>query len=454
MKKNLLALSLMLFCFVSFAQENLLLSNFKYRINLFRAFNFTGGAGSNFVEENKLQDYHSFRNNFNVNGSYNTLHSTDKVLFTASYFLGANLAGNGSNDRDVKLRGLTYGIRPEVRINQKWFNNKLRFIELGTSIQLSDFYGRQKQKPDSIISKNTAQNFSIAINTGIGFGRLENITDMQNALWLKRALDEDGFLTKSLTPEELNQLGRTITRANNTRVLDFRKRIQFILETTDSFFQQQQVIKKPDIRYFSHLNDIVFFAFNNQRFSGTEKFIRFTPAIVGSREKRNWVNNSTKEKFFDTKSLELSIGINHYSPKSLTRQINYGTAIKYNTYYSDIINRETPSGTPIIEDRISNRLTAAVLTAFYEYALYPNTRTNINFNLTTMAGTQRAKNVSEFLASANLNTNISYFISFNTRFNFSMGCIFQHNEYVNIPELIKNPNRLQLFANASIDISF
>ena len=105
-------------------------------------------------------------------------------------------------------------------------------------------------------------------------------------------------------------MGRTITTANNTRVLDARKRTQFILETVDNYLQQNGLINKTDIRYFSHLNDILFVAFNSPRLSGTKKFIRFTPGIAGYGTNLTQNSNINKyERKLNNKSLALATGI-------------------------------------------------------------------------------------------------------------------------------------------------
>lgn len=104
---------------------------------------------------------------------------------------------------------------------------------------------------------------------------------MQNALWLNKALEEATLLSRQLSGDELNELGKTITKGNNTRVVDLRKRTRFILKIVDDFFQQKEIINSTNINYFSHLNDIMFFTVNNPRLSGTEHFIRFTPEISG-----------------------------------------------------------------------------------------------------------------------------------------------------------------------------
>jgi len=119
---------------------------------------------------------------------------------------------------------------------------------------------------------------------------------MQNALWLYKELQEANLLTRSISDNELNDLGQSITDGTNTRVPDTRNRTQFILTTVDNYFQQKELIAKNDINYCTRLNDILFFDFNNVRLSGTEKFIRFTPAIQRNSQESGSNNLADKYK--------------------------------------------------------------------------------------------------------------------------------------------------------------
>ena len=249
-----------------------------------------------------------------------------------------------------------------------------KFTELGADIFTSINTNKNADGNNPGLSKTRNGQYTIVINTGIGKGRLENITDMQNALWLSNALQTANSLLQPLSATELNELGRTITTANNTRVLDTRKRTQFILETVDNYLQQNGLINKTDIRYFSHLNDILFFAFNSSRLSGTEKFIRFTPGIAGYGTNQTQNSNINKyERKFNNKSVALATGINKYTPQNLIHQNNYGASFRLSFNFFDFSDRYFTSGVITSDTNGNSHLKQAAINLFYEHAIYPNT---------------------------------------------------------------------------------
>jgi hypothetical protein len=456
MKKNVLLAVIILLSRQLLAQDAQLLKQFKYRINHFRALNVNGGiAGQQFSQQLTTEKINNRFGNISIAGNYYTLHSTDTKLNTAAYGLSASYGSSFGSNNSSNNNSYAYTLLPQVSFLNRWFNKKNNFVEVGIDADGNRNYSRQKINTATDPSLNSFSSYGIGINLGIGTGRLENITDMQNALWLVRALTAENYLKRQLNNEELLQLGRSITRANNTRILDFRKRIQFVLETTDSFFKQTDVLSKTDIGYFSNLNDIVFFAFNNQRLAGTEKFIRLSSGI---NERRN---TSTNNNFINKSQLNnedqnaiLTIGFNKNLPKSLVTQVNFGAAVKLHYRSAKNTSRNFISGSLNSEQKTENDRKAAGLRAFYEYALYPNTRTNITLALQAESGVQEVNRQSDFFTDASLTANCSYFINYNTRFTASFGSIFLHNIYNQQMQAIMQNQSFRLFANAGVEFNF
>jgi hypothetical protein len=336
----------------------------------------------------------------------------------------------------------------------KWFNKK-KFIELG--IDGYAMLSGNKTTVNPIPTGNSKDNqsgYSAAVNTGIGKGRLENITDMQNALWLAKTLQGVNRLRHRLTPEELDALGHTITTANNTRVLDARRRTQFILRTVDHYFQENHLIDTTDITYFSNLNDIVFFAFNTPRLSGTEKFIRFTPGMTGYDDKA-WQNNySDKRKEASTvRSLDLSIGISKYVPLSLKTQNNFGTALHFDYANINYANHYYTSGILTNETKDNADLRQAALNVFFEHAIYPNTRTQILFKLQSLGGYQELNKQTDWFVTANATAGWNYFISYSTRLQINLGGIYSKNAYEVDRYVSQLPDNIQLYGSVVLNIA-
>ena len=454
MNKTLLILLLSFSVFPSFGQQDSLLKNFKYRINYYRAIIFDIGAGTQF---NKSE----FTTGINKNNSsagnfgayYYSVKSTENRLLTTNAQLNSYFSASKSSTRSTDNSSSNFGGYPRITVLNKWFS-KNKFTELGADISSGIGASKYEFVNNAGVTKNSNGEYAIAITTGIGKGRLENITDMQNALRLSQALLSAERLSRPLSATEMDELGHAITAANNTRIVDTRKRIQFTLETVDNYLQQKGLINKTDIKYFSNLNDILFFAFNAPRFSGTEKYIRLTPGLTGYGTNQTQNNNLSKyERRYSTKSLVLSAGINNYTPQNLVHQNNYGASFRLCYNSLDFSDRYFTSGIITSNSKGNSILKQAAVNLFYEHAIYPNTRTGINFNLQTQGGYQYLEKEANFFGAVNFTATLNYFISYRTRLTANLGAAYQKNVYTIQQSLNLFPDNLQLYANAGVNIS-
>ncbi|MEI9912635.1 MAG: hypothetical protein WDO71_25150 [Bacteroidota bacterium] len=397
MRKIILILFLSISFLNLFSQQDSVLKNFKFRNSNYRAITMNIGGGSNFSNTELVSGSNKNHNSSGSAGaSYYANKSTDRILFNMSGGLyGSFSAGRSKNSSDDdKNRNLSFA--PNFSILNKWFSRKF-FTELGADMSAQSYNSKSTDISPLSEQKNKRNNQSLAIIAGIGKGRLENITDMQNALWLNKGLEKEGRLSRTLSAGELNGLGRAITAANNTRVLDARKRTQFILETIDGYFQQNGLINKTDIKYFSNLNDIVFFAFNEPRLSGTETFIRLRPAITNfsDNNSRQPADEKTGSRATSWSAL-LSMGVSKYVPMNLKHQNNYGASLRL-YYFSNHSNEKFyTSGILINEFDFNPELRQAGVALFFQHAIYPNTRTIISFRLDSETGYQDVGDESGF----------------------------------------------------------
>lgn len=454
MRKTILFVFLFISSVSLYSQQDSVLKNFKYRIDHYRAITLNVNGGSSY---NKSELGSGDTKNSSSSGSFsvgmNTIRSTDNILRTTYGNISSSFNSNRSENTSTTNKNKGYFAAVQYSLLNKQFSGQ-RFIEYGIDAAGSINSDRQTSSMPQPALKNKQSSYAVALPVGIGKGRLENITDMQNALWLQQSLQEAGRLSNTLSAEELNQLGRSITRGNNTRILDFRKRTQFILETVDSYLQQKGLISKNDITYFSNLNDILFFAFNNNRLAGTEKFIRLTPSLSG------YNRNGTQIGVFDKYEMDpyivsglVSIGFNKYKPVNLKHQDNYGVAVKLNYISWNSTERYFSSGVLFTENKFDQDIKQAGLKLFYQHAFYPNTRTNINLNLETEGGYQDAGATDEFYGMASLAGNLNYFISYRTRLTFDIGAAYRKNIYTAYQTLQVQPDNIQFFINAGIGIN-
>jgi hypothetical protein len=456
MRKTILILTAFLSAYDLYSQHDSLLKTFKYRVNRYREINFNAGGGTD-ADKRELGagEYKSNASSGNLGASWYHIKSTDRMLLTITGNAGFAFSSGKTKDPIRESKSRNFFGSSQFSLLNKWFRKKM-FTEIG-----ADVFGHNNTNKYSPVNptgseKYKQNDYSIAIDLGIGKGRLENITDMQNALWLYQTLQEEKKLSRSLSDDELDELGHTITAAKNTRVLDFRKRTQFILETTDRFFQQKEILTANDIRYFTSLNDILFFTINNQRLSGSEIYIRLTPGLNNAN--RDDINNSLFTKEEDkivSKSLLLSAGINKYIPANLRHQNNYGASLrlKYISYHA--ANKLFISGSPVNQFDFNTTVKQAGINLFFQHAIYPNTRTSISFDLQSEAGYRDAGQPLELFGTANLAGSLNYFISYKTRLTCNLGAtwqtkVYRFNYYQQL-ELV--PDIIQIYANAGLLVS-
>ena len=436
-----------------FAQETKLLQNFKYRINNYRAVNLTTGSSAGISNNDAIIG--NADNNFvgNLGGNFYGLKSTDTSKFILNFITQNDFSFRRVNNGSGSQRQNAVSSSSTLNVTKAWYKKDI-FLELGGNVSGSFLENNLKDlnNKKEFVSKSFFTNISTTF--GIGTGRLENITDMQNALWLNRALQANKNLTRTLTDSELNSLGRAITKANNTRVLDFRKRNKFVLKTVDYFLQENNLVEKTNIDYFNNLNDVLFFAFNQPRLAGTEKFIRVTPSLfLKNGIADNYKNFNKNERISNNKSVLITTGIKTYKPKSLTHQNNYGVALtavfgEYkntnNGYYNNVLN---------YQNKTEDFAKQGSLDFFYEHSIYPNTRTVINFIANTSLGVQKINNNTSRFIDAKIGANFNYFINYNTRFTAGFSGNYNYNKYdAYIPRSYNNGFQLQ--SSVGLEINF
>lgn len=454
MRKIVLTLSFSLFIYTLFAQHESVLRNFKYRINHFRAININLNASGQFDQTDLPAGKNkNSSSGANAGAAYSFTRSTDRILLNTLTLISGGYNSSKSDNSSSEFVNRGHDVFMNHYFLNKWFTKKNFFTELGADAATGYQWSKTSNSTPAY-AKNDRLNPYLAIYLGIGKGRLENITDMQNALWLYKTLTAENKLSRSLTDVELDGLGRTVTRANNTRILDSRKRTQFILETIDAYFQKNGLISSTDIRYFSSLNDIVFFAFNSPRFSGTEKFIRLSPSINYTSANTNQSPAGIKsEDRVITRIAALSAGISKYHPVNLKHQNNMGASITGRYISHDFTEKFYLSQALSSRLDFSSTMKQAVLNIFFEHAVYPNTRTIMSARLNSETGYQEIGGESNFFGRADLTGTLNYFISYRTRLTCSAGVIYRKNYYNIYQYLELYPDNIQFFANAGVAIS-
>lgn len=438
-----------------FAQEKKLLQNFKYRIDRFRAISAETNSNSyigNF-SNTANNDKRSFVN-FNLRGKFYNFKNTDskRVILQIDEENNINYGKQGNNGPILKQKNASN--YTSVGVFKTWFHKGL-FFEIGSGISGNFVRGQNKDLSNVKLTKNKINTFNYYGTIGIGTGRIENIIDMQNALWLNKILKADNNLSRDLSDAELNDLGKAITKGNNTRILDARRKTKFLLKTVDNYLQEKGVIEKINIDYFNNLNDILFFAFNNQRYSGTEIYFRVNPTFNAANRIEDFYNNNSDNNFKDeSKFGSITAGFKRYKPQNLTHQNNYGAAISLSSRNTKNMETRSFLNVPYYEKKINDKINQTSLDLFYEHSIYPNTRTALNFFVNTNMGRQIYNTEKQNYLIANLGSEMSYFISYNTRINASLVGDYNTNKIFNNILFNNYSNLFSLQSKIGLELNF
>jgi hypothetical protein len=454
MKKLLLFICLLI-SITTFCQDKSLLSNYKFRVPKYKALNLLissgGGTSNDFVGYAANKQLGS-----QINSNYLALKSTDKLQQSLYVNLISNVNTNTSNYATGKNKSNTLYASPSLNFNNRWYK-KNNFIELGANL-VTNLYSRKSKNISSSLTSDTYSDngFATSLVLGIGNGRLENITDMQNALWLTKSLINEKNLTRSLSNDEINELAKTITQSNNFRVLDARKRIRFVLEKIDSYLQSKNLINKTDINYFTNLNDIVFFANNNSRLAGTVKFIMLIPELENSKKINEQISTITNENITTNfkNQISLKVGFQKYKPLSLNHQIEYGVTAGASYFENKIITKSYFNNSITSQTKLKPIGKSISTDYFVNYNLYPNTRTNIGFSLNGQNGYSVYDNAPSINTAIIFTASANYFINYNTRLFANISESYFQNVYQKSSSLQSNLYNLNLLFNTGLNISF
>ena len=98
---------------------------------------------------------------------------------------------------------------------------------------------------------------TFAPKLGLGFGRIEDVTDARQAIYMLEALHKNGVLSRQLSNEEVVALAQKISSEKNKRFFDSRLHKIDEISAVDSFFVASKALSKNDASYFTALYDMM-----------------------------------------------------------------------------------------------------------------------------------------------------------------------------------------------------
>ena len=117
-----------------FSQQTLVLKNFKYRINNYRAINYSLNSGTQLNSTTLPPGNFTTSSASGAAGAnYFTTKSTDKILLTASGSLYSSFYSGKSETPIDENTSKNFYVMPRLHVLNKWYGKKL-FTELGGEV--------------------------------------------------------------------------------------------------------------------------------------------------------------------------------------------------------------------------------------------------------------------------------------------------------------------------------
>jgi len=309
----------------------------------------------------------------------NTRKLISTIQLTGNFSLSSN-TDNPSNEVNNEHRSYSSN-NLNFNISNRHYYSSNHFISYGANSFFTYDMSKDVTGNKSVFTNSyqNGLNFGLNPSIGIGIGRIEQVEDARQAIYILEELSKKGVLTRHLTNEEIFNLSQQISRVKNKRFLDSRIHLMEEIASVDSFFVRNSLLNKQDATYYTNLYDLWINGANFSRKSGQSFEINFIPS--GSRDKSTYDYMSTiyNETYLNNQENwryggNLNLIYNYEKPVHLNWQHSVmvsmnGTAGYINGKYlqSGIVNKTSTGGVG--------------LNGSYTLGYYPTTRTNLSVGI-------------------------------------------------------------------------
>lgn len=342
--------------------KNLLLKNYTLPDIQRHALDLMANSNGGFIASS-LDDEGSSNATINLNGAYSFYKNTRNFIGQQS--LGVSFSGNYYKDKSYDTeRGsispiMSYG-------NSSRFYKGNIFFETGVSAYVN--YNRYYN--DDNRDKYTFYT-SAAIPLMFGVGRIENVKDMRQAIYIIDNLEKKGVINRSMSADEFNEFARLISTVKNKRFFDSRKRLISEVTALDTFLKSNNIIDEEGASYFTTLYDYWLYGDLFERKSGTE----FKVGVIPSG-RYNYYNDLASKKHNEDVEILGEISLSYENPSSLSWQHSSLVSVS-----GGWLRSWKPSGNGDHQFKRTSDETFVKVYGEYYIGYYPNSRTNMNMGV-------------------------------------------------------------------------
>ena len=345
-----------------------------------------------------------------------------------------------------------------------FYNSSNQFFSLGINSNFHTTIDNNSTENNSVPIKGFNRDYSLGIvpTLGIGTGRIEQVEDARQAIYILDDFSKKGVLTRHLTDTEIFELSQLISRVKNKRFLDYRLHLIDEITTVDSFFVSNKLLDKSGAPYFTSLYDNWQYGALFSRKSGHSFEITVTPSY-------NWdyVNDSTALSYYRSRINQNSINgglaltYTFEKPVNLNWQHSFSASLKGITSLYN--SADNGNGNYLV---LYNTIGAQTGVGFssiglngrYTLGFYPNTRTNLSISLSQNVQSTWPKQLDynspslnkELYSNTNVGFNGYYYISPQLRLTIGANIGYYYTTYTSANSSINN----QLFGGVGGTLTY
>lgn len=380
------------------------------------------GSTGNYIKA--TQDGFNDQKNRNISGDLSTIFNYKKITrkYIGKSAIGLDLSVSNTKTETSSKYEEGYFIPAFTYDHSSRFYKGNLFLEIeGTaSLGLKNTFG-----DDSNQERN--KNVGLLLPVSVGKGRIEEVTDMRQAMYVVHGLEKKGSLTQKISGEKLNELAQLMSRVKNKRFLDYRLHLQDEITAIDSFFVNNNYIESSNAKYFTTLYDYWLYGDRFERLSGMEFKGGLSPLYVG-----NWTKDEMLDRDYTQLGVQASVSFDYEEPLNLYWQQSVNAYIE--GIYSTINDRFTLINHSNNTVRDGKKKTFEAK-ASYAIGFYPNTRTHLKVNIAETFGfiksedDETEQNQYNRAAITNLGLNAYYYLSPQLRLSATADLLYYKGSY-------------------------
>lgn len=236
---------------------------------------------------------------FSFNQIRNSRRVQDKTNISLTTDAGINRQNNGN---EQKLR--SFGTALSLNQKAHYYIVDEKFIEVSPVGNVG--YNHNKNKDNSTdYLYQYRKNFSsdISVDLGTGNGRIENVTDARQAVYILSELQGKGYLKRELTHEEVDDFARKIAVIKNKRQYDARNKLIDEITNINKYLVENGYVEEDNTaEYFLSLNDNWQYGDKDERLSGSRFKFGITPSFNFYDKNLSYEDNYfSKQKSVDSR---------------------------------------------------------------------------------------------------------------------------------------------------------